>query len=221
MSAAVTPPAPGTPRRGRFITFEGIDGAGKSTHVGWCVERLRAHGLEVETTREPGGTPLSERIRELLLSEPMDRRSETLLMFAARREHVVARVEPALRAGRWVVSDRFGDSTWAYQGGGRGESPGVIATLESMTHPGLQPDRTFWFDVPPEEAARRRAAARAADRFEAEDVAFFERVRDGYRARAAQEPDRIVRIDALQTVTDVQKQLEEVIEKLVKSTGCD
>jgi len=205
--------------RGRFVTFEGIDGAGKSTHVDWCIERLRACGVEVESTREPGGTALGERIRTLLLEAPMDRRTETLLMFAARREHVVGRLEPALRAGRWVVSDRFGDSTWAYQGSGRGEPPGVLATLESLTHPGLQPDRTFWFDLAPEEAARRRAQARAADRFEAEDVAFFARVRDGYRRRADLEPDRIVRIDALLSVTEVRKQLEEEIEKIFRTMG--
>ena len=216
MTALGVPVSPGG-GRGCFVTFEGIDGAGKSTHIDWCVERLRERGIAVESTREPGGTPLGERIRELLLGEPMDRRCETLLMFAARRQHVAERIEPALRGGRWVVCDRFGDSTWAYQGGGRGEPAGVLATLEALVHPGLQPDRTFWFDLAPQEAARRRAAARAADRFEAEDLAFFTRVHDGYRRRAEQEPDRIVRIDASQSVTDIQKVLELEIENLCSS----
>jgi len=198
----------------RFITFEGIDGAGKSTHVAWFAERVRARGAGVVVTREPGGTPLAERIRDLLLNEPMSIDTEVLLMFAARGEHLERLVRPALARGAWVVCDRFTDSTYAYQGGGRGLAPERIATLEHWVHPAFQPDRTYLFDLPPPLAAERRAAARAADRFEAEDLAFFERVRAGYRRRLEADPARIRLIDGRQSIDEIRKLLEEDLASL-------
>jgi len=181
---------------GRFITFEGIDGAGKSTHVEPTADALRAAGRTVVCTREPGGTPLAERLREIVLHTGMDAVSETLLVFAARRDHVVNVIAPALGRGEIVLSDRFTDATFAYQGFGRGQSLALLERLEAEVQQGLQPDLTLWFDLDPVMAAQRRAEARAADRFEAEDVAFFERVREGYLARMAAAPGRFVRIDA-------------------------
>lgn len=181
---------------GRFITFEGIDGAGKSTHLAATVARLRARGLEVVETREPGGTALAERLRGLLLHEAMSLQTELLLMFAARQDHLDHLIRPALARGAWVVCDRFTDSTYAYQGAGRQMGAEVVARLEALVHPDLQPDQTFYFDLPPALAAARRAQARAADRFEAEDLAFFERVRGGYLQRAQADPRRFVIIDA-------------------------
>ncbi|KQU66235.1 MULTISPECIES: dTMP kinase [unclassified Rhizobacter] len=182
--------------RGRFITFEGIDGAGKSTHIDALAEHLRSAGQPVVLTREPGGTPLAEQLRELLLHSPMDPLTEALLVFGARRDHLAQVIEPALAAGRTVLCDRFTDASFAYQGGGRGFDAGVLATLESWVHRHLQPDLTFWFDLPAALAAERRAAVRAPDRFEQQDLAFFERVRSGYASRLQAAPDRIVRIDA-------------------------
>jgi len=182
--------------RGRFITFEGIDGAGKSTHIEAVAEALRAQGMPVLLTREPGGTPLAEKLRELFLHEPMDALTEALLVFAARRDHLHTRIEPALAAGTTVLCDRFTDATFAYQGAGRGFDLGVLATLEQWVQLGIQPDLTLWFDVPPAVAAQRRTAAREPDRMEREAEAFFERVRSGYAARCAAAPGRIVRIDA-------------------------
>jgi dTMP kinase len=194
--------------RGRFITFEGIDGAGKTTHISQCVERLRQLGLEVCQTREPGGTPLAESLRELLLHQPMSLETELLLMFAARRDHIERLIAPALARGAWVVCDRFTDSTYAYQGGGRQMGFTAIAELEAKVHPDLQPDQTFYFDLPPAVAAERRAQARAADRFEAEDLRFFERVRAAYLKRAQDCQDRFVLIDATQTIQEISKILE-------------
>lgn len=201
---------------GRFITFEGIDGAGKSTHVEWFAQRLRARGVEVLVTREPGGTPLAERLRTLLLTEPMSIDAETLLMFAARKEHLDQLIRPALARGAWVVCDRFTDSTYAYQGGGRGVDPSRIAALEDWVHAGLQPDRTYLFDLPPELAAQRRAAARDADRFEAEDLAFFERVRAAYLHRRDQSNSRMLLVDGRQTIPEVQNLLEEDVARLCR-----
>jgi dTMP kinase len=192
----------------RFITFEGIDGAGKSTHVEPLAARLRAQGASVVCTREPGGTPLAERLRELLLGEPMDGLAEALLAFAARRDHIERVIAPALARGQVVLCDRFTDATFAYQGHGRGQELGLLGRLEAAVQGGLQPDVTLWFDVAPTRAAKRRARARAADRFEAEDLAFFERVRAGYLARMTQAPDRIVRIDSAQDPADVQRQID-------------
>lgn len=181
---------------GRFITFEGIDGAGKSTHIVALAQRLRERGAEVVCTREPGGTALAEKLRELVLRDPMDTLTEALLVFAARRDHVQQLIAPALARGATVVCDRFTDATFAYQGGGRDFEPQVLTQLERWVHGDLQPHLTFWLDLPAAEAARRRAAARAADRFESEDLAFFDRVRAAYASRMAADPGRFVRIDS-------------------------
>ena len=196
---------------GCFITFEGIDGAGKSTHIGPAAARLRAVGRAVVCTREPGGTQLAEQLRELLLHAPMDGVSETLLLFAARRDHIHRVIAPALADGNVVLCDRFTDASFAYQGYGRGQSLELLAQLENAVHDGLQPDLTLWFDVDPAIAAARRAGARAADRFEAEDVGFFARVANGYRARMQSAPERIVRIDAGLAVEDVARQVAAAI----------
>jgi len=189
--------------RGRFITFEGIDGAGKSTHLDWFADALRARGATVLRTREPGGSPLAERLRGLLLTEAMSITTEILLMFAARQDHLDTVVGPALARGDWVLCDRFTDSTFAYQGAGRGAGSEHIAMLERWVQAGLQPDRTYLFDLPPEEAARRRAGARAPDRFEQEDLDFFGRVRAGYALRVQQDPARFVTIDARQDIAAI------------------
>ena len=192
---------------GRFVTFEGIDGAGKSSHIEPIAAMLRGQGERVVCTREPGGTELAERLRELVLGEPMGSVTETLLVFAARRDHVERVIAPALARGETVLCDRFSDATFAYQGHGRGQSLEMLATLETWVHDGLQPDLTLWFDIDPRLAAERRAQARPADRFEAEDSAFFERVRAGYLARMAAAPRRFVRIDAAQARDEVRRQL--------------
>lgn len=196
-----------------FITFEGIDGAGKSTHIDAIAERLRRGGATVLCTREPGGTPLAERLREELLHTPMDALTEVLLVFAARREHVAQVILPALARGECVLCDRFTDATFAYQGGGRGFDRTALVHLEGWVQQGLQPDLTLWFDLPAHAAAERRAAARAPDRFEAQDEAFFERVIAGYRARAEEHPARFERIDALQPPADVAAQIEAVLQR--------
>ena len=189
----------------RFITFEGIDGAGKSTHIAVVAQRLRQRGDEVVVTREPGGTELAEALRELVLTRPMDSLTESLLVFAARRDHLQRVIEPALAAGQTVLCDRFTDATFAYQGGGRGFDLGVLRTLEQWVQAGRQPDLTLWFDVPAALAAERRAQARAADRFEGEDLAFFERVAEGYRQRIAAAPQRVARIDGARPLDEVQR----------------
>jgi dTMP kinase len=195
--------APAASRPGRFVSVEGIDGAGKSSHVEALAQWLRARGAEVTLTREPGGTPLAERLRELFLHESMDALTEALLVFGARRDHLRRVIEPALGRGEVVLCDRFTDATFAYQGAGRGFDLAVLGQLEAWVQAGRQPDLTLWFDAPPAEAARRRAAARAADRLEREDEAFFARVRDGYAQRAARDPARFVRIDAAQPLEAV------------------
>lgn len=198
--------------RGKFITLEGIDGAGKSTHHVWLVAELQGRGKTVVQTREPGGTPLGEKLRELVLHEPMHLETEALLMFAARREHLVRVIEPALERGDWVVCDRFTDASYAYQGGGRGLDWEKLQVLERWVHPHLSPDLTLLFDVPLEVAqARMAAAAREADRFELEAAEFHGRVRDAYHARAAAEPGRIRIIDGSQTLAQVKKQLEDIL----------
>ncbi len=181
---------------GRFITFEGIDGAGKTTHLD-ALERIwREAGHEVVRTREPGGTPLAEQLRGLFLHEPMDSLTEALLVFAARRDHLTQVIEPALARGAWVLCDRFTDATFAYQGGGRDFDLSVLTTLEGWVQGGRQPDLTFLFDLPPAVAAARLAGARQPDRFEAQDQVFFERVREMYLTRMAQHPERFVLIQA-------------------------
>ena len=184
---------------GRFVTFEGIDGAGKSSHIEALADWARVRGAEVVLAREPGGTPLAEKLRGLFLHEPMDALTEALLVFAARRDHLREVIEPALARGAFVLCDRFTDSTFAYQGAGRGFDLEVLAQLETWVQQGRQPDLTLWFDLAPEEAARRRAAVRSADRLESEDEAFFTRVRSGYAQRAQAAPARFARIDAAQS----------------------
>jgi dTMP kinase len=182
--------------RGRFITLEGVDGAGKSTHIPWIAERLRASGREVLVTREPGGTPLAEKLRALVLAEAMDPVSETLLVFAARADHVQQVIAPALARNAWVVCDRFTDATLAYQGGGKGVSVELIRHLAQAVHPGLEPDQTLVFDCSYEVSrSRLSASGRALDRFEVEERAFFDRVRAAYRKLAGAEPDRVTMID--------------------------
>jgi dTMP kinase len=200
-------------QRGRFITFEGIDGAGKSTQIRFVEEWLRARGVDVLLTREPGGTPLGEALRELILHRSMQPRTETLLMFAARCEHVVTVIEPALAAGRWVLCDRFTDATYAYQSGGRGLPQGDIAILERWAHPELQPDLTFLFDLAPEVAAARLARAQRSDRFEREQHDFFARVRASYRARADAFPQRFAVVDTSQEKRLVQQQIERALQR--------
>ncbi len=198
--------------RGKFITFEGIDGAGKSTHVDWLAECLRARGLTVRVTREPGGTALGEKLRELLLNEPMHLETETLLMFAARREHLAQVIEPALKRGEWVVCDRFSDATYAYQGGGRGLERHKLHQLEHWVHEHLQPDLTLLFDLPLDVARERIAvASRRLDRFEQERADFHERVRHAYLERAHAHPERMRVIDANDTLNNIRKRLEEII----------
>lgn len=204
------------PERGRFLTFEGVDGAGKSTHVEWACEALRARGKEVVVTREPGGTPLGEHLRELLLREPMGLETETLLMFAARSEHLRQVIEPALAAGHWVVCDRFTDATFAYQGAGRGLGMSRIAILESWVHPHLQPDLTWVFDVPLAVARQRLGRVREPDRFERESDAFFERTRSAYLARAEAAPERFRVVDACRTIEVIRADLEHDIDEVVR-----
>lgn len=191
----------------RFITFEGIDGAGKSTHIDALAERLRHMGQHVICTREPGGTPLAETLRGQILQSAMDPLTEALLVFAARRDHIQQVIKPALAQGHTVLCDRFTDATFAYQGAGRGFDTGVLATLETWVQQGLQPALTFWFDLPAETAAERRAAARSPDRFEQLDVHFFNRVRQGYARRMEQAPQRFARLDAAQSREQVWAQV--------------
>jgi len=196
----------------RFISFEGIDGAGKSTHIEALGERLRQRGAELVHTREPGGTELAESLRELILHRGMDSLTEALLVFAGRRDHLQRVIEPALAAGKTVLCDRFTDASFAYQGGGRGMDLAVLETLEQWVQGGRQPDLTLWFDLDPAIAAQRRAAAREADRFEQQDLEFFTRVRSGYAARAASAPQRFARIDASLSVAAVAAQIHAVLE---------
>ena len=200
---------------GKFLTLEGVDGAGKSTHVDWLVAHLRARGLTVVSTREPGGCALSETLRELLLHTPMSLETETLLMFAARNEHLEQTIRPALAAGAWVVSDRFTDATFAYQGGGRGLGAERVAVLEQWVHPGFGPDRTWFFDVPLAVARERLATARTPDRFEKESGAFFERTRLAYQARAQAEPQRIKTLDGTWTIEALREAIARDIDSLI------
>ena len=198
---------------GLFISFEGIDGAGKSTHIAAVADWFRARGRQVTLTREPGGTPLAEKLRELLLHDAMDPLSEALLMFAARREHVQQVILPGLARGEVVISDRFTDATFAYQGHGRGFDLRVLQTLERWVQllPGqdelLEPELCFWFDLSPSIAAARLVGARSPDKFESESEAFFARVAGGYAARMAQTPQRFARIDASQRLDEVREQV--------------
>jgi len=199
--------------RGRFITFEGIDGAGKSTQIAVVANALRERALPLVITREPGGTPLGEALRDVILHQPMSIGTETLLMFAARAEHLERVIAPALDAGTWVLCDRFTDATYAYQSGGRGMSVERIAELEQWVHPDLQPDLTLLIDVPPDVAAHRLARARNADRFEAEQVDFFTRVRNAYLERARAEPQRFIVIDGTQPADVIGARLTELMQR--------
>jgi len=198
-------------KTGLFISFEGIDGAGKSTHIEGLAAAFKDQGRQVTLTREPGGTPLAETLRELILHQPMDPLSEALLIFAARRDHLQQVIEPALARGDVVLCDRFTDATFAYQGSGRGFDLGVLQQLEhwvQASSQGLrQPDVTVWFELDPAIAAVRLAGARVPDRFEAQPVEFFQKVSDGYAARAQADAPRFVRLDAAQTREAVWQQL--------------
>jgi dTMP kinase len=196
---------------GRFITFEGIDGAGKTTHIDALERAWRQAGRDVVRTREPGGTPLSEKLRDLVLHEAMDTLTEALLVFAARRDHVEQVIRPALARGAWVLCDRFTDATFAYQGAGRGFDLGVLGTLEQWVQQGLQPDLTLLFDLPPAVAAARLQAARQPDRFESLDVDFFARVRAGYLSRRDACAERFALIQADASPEDVARQVQSAV----------
>ena len=198
----------------RFITFEGVDGAGKSTHLEWFADALRQRSIDLLVTREPGGTPLGESLREILLNQPMHAETEVLLMFAARREHVEQVIRPALKRGTWVISDRFSDASFAYQGGGRGVPLGKLEQLEQWVHGDLQPDLTLLFDIPIEIARQRLSNNASLDRFEQERGEFFERVRQAYLARAAKSPQRFAVIHAEKTMPEVQQALAKIVATL-------
>ncbi len=199
---------------GKFITLEGIDGAGKSTHLHWLADWLRAQGRQVVVTREPGGTPLGEMLRDMLLGQHMHIETETLLMFAARREHIDKVIVPAIEKGHWVISDRFTDATFAYQGGGRGIPLEKLELLEQWVQNGLQPHLTLLFDVPLEVSRARLALNPALDRFEQEKQDFFERVRSAYLARARAFPERIRVVDSTRAIVDIRAELQSVLQGL-------
>ena len=196
---------------GKFITLEGMDGAGKSTHIPNIIKILQARGFEVVSTREPGGTALGERLRELLLHEPMHAETETLLMFAARREHIATVIGPALARGAYVLSDRFTDATYAYQCGAKGVPASKIQILEQWVQSELQPDVTLLFDVPVEVSMQRLAATRVPDKFEREDADFFSRIRQAYLQRAQENPARFRVIDASVALTEVVANVEAIL----------
>ena len=204
--------------RGRFVTFEGIDGAGKSTHLAWAHEWLKGQGMAVVLTREPGGTKLGEQLRTLLLhsEQPLHPETETLLMFAARRQHVQEVIAPALARGDWVLCDRFTDASFAYQGGGHGVEKAKLDQLEAWTHPGLQPDLTLLFDVSVAVGKERTSRIKSPDRFEREDALFFSRVREAYLERLRQSPGRMVRIDGGRVLADIQSEVGSHLERLWK-----
>ena len=195
----------------KFITFEGVDGAGKSTHLAWFADTLRQRGIDVLVTREPGGTPLGEALREILLSQPMHAETEALLMFAARREHVEQVIKPGLQRGTWVISDRFSDASFAYQGGGRGVAVEKLEQLERWVHADLQPDLTLLFDIPVEVARQRLSNNVSLDRFEQEQSEFFDKVRNAYLARSQKNPARFAIIRAEKSPEEVKASLESII----------
>ena len=207
--------------RGKFITLEGMDGAGKSTHLQWLVQFLQARGITVRATREPGGTTLGERLRELLLdrNQQLHPETETLLMFAGRREHIEKIIVPALNSGAWVLCDRFTDATYAYQSGGSGVAWSKVAQLEQWAHQHLQPDLTLLFDVTPEVGRQRAREDRTSDRFEREESAYFARVREAYLRRAQAHPDRIRIVDAGQSLSVVRKALEDILTSYCYNIG--
>lgn len=198
-------------KRGKFITFEGIDGAGKSTHLAWTTDFLRGHGVSHIVTREPGGTVLGEQLRQILLAgvQRIHPETETLMMFTSRRQHLEEVIRPVLQRGDWVLSDRFTDASFAYQGGGRGVAKDKLEALERWVHPDLQPDLTLLFDVSAELGQSRVARAKSPDRFEREDAEFFSRVRRAYLERLQQWPNRMVRIDGSYPIADIQREIEQ------------
>jgi dTMP kinase len=198
-------------KRGKFITLEGMDGAGKSTHIPNIIAALKARGIEVVSTREPGGTTLGEDLRRLLLHDAMHAETETLLMFAARREHIATVIEPALKRGAYVLSDRFTDATYAYQCGAKGVDSKKVKLLEKWVQGSLQPDLTLLFDVPVEISLTRLSTAREPDKFEREDAKFFEKLRTAYLMRAKENPARFRIIDANQALDKVKVLVEEII----------
>ncbi|WP_036303198.1 dTMP kinase [Methylotenera sp. L2L1] len=200
--------------KAKFITLEGMDGAGKSTHISSIIELLSARGVEVVSTREPGGTELGERLRELLLHEAMHPETETLLMFAARREHIAHVIVPALARGAYVLSDRFTDATYAYQCGAKGVAASKIELLEQWVQDGLQPDMTLLFDVPVEVSMQRLSAARTPDKFERESADFFTRIRNAYLQRAQQNPARFKVIDSNRPLEEVAQSVMQAIASL-------
>jgi dTMP kinase len=204
-------------KSGKFITLEGIDGAGKSTQLAWIVELLQQAGLQPVVTREPGGTPLGERVRALLLDKSMVMHAETeaLLMFAARREHLDKVILPALQQGQWVISDRFTDASFAYQGGGRGLDQAKLGILEHWVQGELQPDLTLYFDVPVEVGQQRVSQIKDADRFEQEQAGFFQRVRNAYLDRARQFHNRIEIIDSSRDLAEVKAAVEQTVQRLL------
>jgi len=201
--------------QGKFITFEGIDGAGKSTHIGFVTDFLATRGKTVVASREPGGTPLGEKLRDVLLHEKMHLETEALLMFASRREHIAQVIAPNLAQGHWVLSDRFTDASFAYQSGGRGLAREKMEALEAWVHPALQPDLTLLFDVPLAVARERLDASRTLDKFEREQADFFARCRAEYLRRAAQFPQRFVIVDSTRSIADIQAGLTNVLERLL------
>ena len=203
---------------GKFITFEGIDGAGKSTHITFVAECLRQHGISVVSSREPGGTSLGESLRQLLLQEKMHLETEALLMFAVRKEHLAKVIEPALARGDWVISDRFTDASFAYQGGGRKLSLTKLNTLEQWVHPHLQPDLTLLFDVPLEVARARLDATRNLDKFELEQEEFFKNTRAEYLRRASEFPSRFRVIDSTRPILEIQGYLKTLILDLIQKS---
>jgi dTMP kinase len=199
---------------GKFISFEGIDGAGKSTHIGFVADYLSGQGKQVISSREPGGTALGEKLRDLLLHEKMHLETEALLMFASRREHIAQVIEPALKRGAWVLTDRFTDASFAYQGGGRGLDLAKMEVLENWVHPQLQPDLTLLFDVPLDVARLRLDATRTLDKFEREHAEFFNACRNEYLRRARQFPQRIAVIDSTQSIEATRDQIAGALERL-------
>lgn len=201
-------------QRGKFITFEGIDGAGKSTHIQFVGDLIKARGQELVSSREPGGTPLGEKLRELWLHEAMHVETETLLVFASRREHIAQVIQPALERGAWVISDRFTDASFAYQGGGRGLPREKLEIMAHWVHADLEPDLTILFDVPLEVARARLDATRDLDRFEREKADLFFATRNEYLRRAAEFPQRFRVIDSTRSIEDIQRELADIVGKL-------
>lgn len=206
-------------KNGQFITFEGIDGAGKSTHIRFVQQLIEDHGIKVVSTREPGGTELGETLRSILLNQKMHLETEAMLMFASRREHLAQVIEPALASGKWVISDRFTDASFAYQGGGRHLSIEKLNALERWVHPHLQPDLTFLFDVPIDVAKARLDATRTLDKFEQENSEFFTNTRNEYLRRAREFPNRFRVIDSTRSIEEIRVEIQAIVNDLIAKTA--